>query len=104
MGHSTIKRPSVAVLIVLGLLLVTPHPAEADVIRGLGKVISGVLQLPLSTLAGTFSGPPIVGTLLGAINGTIQGIGLVASGALDLAASGISMAKMVGPYLIPIFL
>jgi len=79
-------------------------PAEADVIRGIVKVVSGVLQVPLSTLVGTFSGPPVIGTLMGAINGTLQGLGLMASGALDLARSGIDIAKTVGPYVLPFVL
>ena len=88
----------------VSLLFIQPVSAEADIIRGLGKMIMGVLQVPLSTLAGTFNGPPILGTVFGTINGVVQGIGLVASGAIDLAASGVSIAKTVGPYLIPIFL
>ncbi len=79
-------------------------PAEADILRGVKNVIAGVLSIPLSTLGGTFSGPPIIGTLMGAINGTVNGIGLVAQGTMDLAASGLSIAKSIGPYLIPIFL
>lgn len=85
-------------------LLVMAPPADADILSGVKNVIAGVLAIPLSTLGGTFSGPPIIGTLMGAINGTVNGIGLVAQGALDLAASGFSIAKSVGPYLIPIFL
>ena len=97
------KNPLVVVaLIVTSLLVATP--AEAALIRGIQEVIAGILQLPLSTISGTFSGPPVVGTLFGALSGAVQGIGLVAHGALELAASAVSVAKRVGPYLIPIFL
>ena len=79
-------------------------PAQADIIRGLQKIVAGVFQLPLSTLAGTFSGPPIVGTVVGALSGAFNGVGLVASGVLDLAASAVPIVKTVAPFLIPIFL
>ena len=83
---------------------VAAQPAEADIIRGLAKIVTGVFQFPVSTLAGTFSGPPILGTLMGAVNGTFQGIGLVASGLLDVTFSAMPIAKAVAPYLIPFFL
>jgi hypothetical protein len=76
-------------------------PAEANLIRGLGRLISGVLAIPISTVAGTFSGPPILGTALGAVNGVVRAVGMAAGGALDIAASGVSLAKMAGPVLLP---
>ena len=93
-----------AVLAVLLILVIGPPPAEANPISGIFKIIGGVLRLPLSTLIGTFSGPPILGTVFGAVNGAIQGLGMVASGALELVSDGVGVAKTVGPYLIPIFL
>jgi hypothetical protein len=59
-----------------------------------------VLGLPLSILAGTVSGPPIIGTLAGAVSGTINGVGLVLSGAVELAAAAIPVAKAVAPFLV----
>jgi hypothetical protein len=84
----------------VGLLLIAP-PAEAAIVRGLQEVIAGVLEVPLSTLVGTFTGPPVLGTVFGAVTGIIHGVGLVAHGALEFAASGVSIAKTVGPYLLP---
>ena len=92
--------PAAVPTLVAGLLLFA-QPAEANPISGIMKIVAGVLQVPLSTLAGTFSGPPIVGTVLGAVNGTIQGVGLVAGGALELALDGVAVAKTVGPFLLP---
>ena len=97
------KKILAAAALVLALLLVAP-PAEAAIVRGIQEVIAGIFQIPLSTISGTFSGPPVVGTVFGLLNGTVQGIGLVAHGALELAASVVSIAKAVGPYLIPVFL
>ena len=90
-------------LVGVGWLLLAP-PAHADILRGIGKMISGVLQVPLSTLAGTFTGPPILGTVIGALSGTFSGVGMALSGVLDLADSAIPIAKAVAPYLIPAFL
>ena len=97
------RRSAVSILLAVSLVVFAP-PAEADIIRGLGKVISGVLQVPLSTLAGTFNGPPLVGTVMGALTGTFNGVSLVASGLLDLAASAVPIVKTVAPFLIPIFI
>lgn len=72
--------------------------------RGLQEIVGGVLQLPIATLAGTFQGPPILGTVAGALTGVVGGVGLVARGVLDLAASVIPLAKRAAPFLIPIFL
>jgi hypothetical protein len=98
-----IKRLGGCAAALLTLLLCAP-PAEANVIRGIGQILSGVLAVPLTTLVGTFSGPPLVGTAMGAINGTFQGVRLVASGALELVSSGVAVAKTVAPYLLPFLL
>jgi hypothetical protein len=83
----------------LALWLLLATPAEASLFGGIAKVVTGVLTLPLSILAGTMNGPPIIGTLAGAVNGTISGVGLVLSGAVDLAAAAIPVAKAVAPFL-----
>ena len=78
--------------------------AEADILRGIQKIIGGVLSLPVSTLAGTFNGPPIIGTVAGALSGAVSGVGMILSGALDLAASAVPAAKAAAPYLLPFLL
>jgi len=85
-------------------LVVGAAPAQADIIRGLGKIVAGVFAIPVGVLAGTMSGPPILGTVLGLANGTINTIGLVAGGTLDIAASAIPAAKAVAPFLLPFLL
>ena len=103
MGHQTktITRRGLASALIVGVLLIAPAMAEANVVRGVGNIIAGVLHIPLSVLAGTFGGPPILGTALGAINGTIQGLGMVASGALELALDGVAVAKTAAPFVLP---
>jgi hypothetical protein len=98
------RRASAAALLLAWLLFANPASAEAAIVRGLQQVISGVFQVPISILVGTFSGPPVVGTVFGAVNGLVSGVGLVASGTLELAASGVSIAKMVAPYVLPFLL
>lgn len=95
MGRTFVR----GLLIVMGVLLLLATPAEASLFGGIAKIVTGVLGLPLSILAGTVNGPPIIGTLAGAVNGTINGVGLVLSGAVDLAAAAIPVAKAVAPFL-----
>ena len=47
--------------------------SEAAVVKGLQEVVAGVFQVPLSIISGTFSGPPIIGTLFGAASGLLSG-------------------------------
>jgi len=87
----------------LGGLSFTPR-ADAAIVRGIQEVLAGILQVPLSTIAGTFSGPPVIGTVFGAVHGVVSGVGLVTHGALELAASGVSIAKTVAPFVLPFLL
>ena len=78
-------------------------PASADVVRGVGKVLMGILGVPLDTIAGTFSGPPILGTVMGLLRGLFSGVTMVLGGTFELAMDGLSVAKAIAPYLLPIF-
>lgn len=80
------------------------QPAQANPISAISKVVAGILQVPVSIIVGTASGPPIVGTLMGAINGTFQGLGMVAGGVLELGMDGVALAKMAAPYVLPFLL
>ena len=84
----------------LGLWCCVPS-AEADIIRGIQRIVAGVFALPLNTIQGTFSGPPVIGTLLGAVNGTINTVTLVAGGALDILDTAVPLAQAVAPYVLP---
>ncbi len=85
----------------LAFLVIGAPAASANPLSGLVKIVAGVLQPVAGILAGTFGGPPLVGTLVGAVNGTFQGLGLVASGVTELAFDGVSLARMVAPYALP---
>jgi len=91
------------IVFVAGLLLAAT-PAHADIIRGVTKIIGGVLALPMSALAGTLNGPPVIGTLVGAVSGVFNGVGMVLGGVLDVASSAIPLAKAVAPYVLPFIL
>ena len=99
-----VRQAGLAAALAIGVFVAIAPRAEANAIDGVMDIVSGVLNVPLATLQGTFSGPPVIGTLFGAINGVLGGVALVGRGALELGAAGLQVAKMVGPYLIPIFL
>ena len=98
------KRLACLVVGLVAVWLAWPATAEAAIVKGILEVLTGILQVPLQTIAGTFSGPPVLGTVMGAASGLLQGTGLVAHGALELAMSGLSIAKTVAPYLLPFLL
>ena len=92
-------------VVALAITLLWPvPPASADIIRGVGKILMGILGVPVDTIAGTFSGPPIIGTLMGVLHGLFNGVGMVLGGTLEVAMGGLSLAKALAPYLLPIFL
>ncbi len=93
-----LRRVTRFAVLAVGFFLWAPS-AKADVLRGIMDVLSGVLVVPLSTLEGTFSGPPVIGTAFGALNGVVNGVSLVAQGAFELAASAVPIAKALAPFL-----
>ncbi len=92
-----------AAALFIGVILFAP-PAEAGIVKGIQEIVAGVLQVPLSTIAGTFGGPPIAGTLFGAASGLFNGVGLVASGVLNVAFGALGIAKTVAPFVLPFVL
>ena len=90
----------IVVTAVIAVLLVAPaSPASASLGAGLAYLIGGVFEPVRQTLAGTFGGPPILGTAFGLIGGTLRGAMMVTRGALEL----IPVAAKLAP-LIPVFL
>ena len=86
--------------LVIGMLCVGwPRPASADLVRGVEYIVAGVFEVPRATLAGTFGGFPIVGTVFGFLGGTLRGLAMVTRGTLEL----IPVAAQLAP-LIPVFL
>ncbi len=91
---------SVALVLLLGPA--TPK-AHAGFLDGVGDVVAGAFALPLDILSGTFSGPPVIGTVSGVLNGAMHTIGYTARGVFKLAGAAAPVAMSVAPFL-PIFL
>lgn len=66
-------------------------------------IVGGVFAIPMGVLGGTFGGPPIIGTIGGALRGTLQAVGLTTRGAFKLVGVAVPLAAKVAP-LIPLFL
>ena len=81
------------------LLVVPAAPASASLGAGIAYLLGGVFEPVRQTLAGTFGGPPILGTVFGLLGGTLRGVMMVARGALEL----VPVAAKLAP-LIPVFL
>ena len=73
--------------------------AEAAIVKGLQEVVAGLLQLPLSTLSGTFHGPPVIGTVNGVLAGTMDTLSYTARGVMGLAGAAIPSAATLAPFL-----
>ena len=95
------KRSRALAAVAATILLAAPPPADAEIVRGLAKMLYGIVALPVGILTGTASGPPILGTAAGAVSGAWTGARFLASGAWDLAASGVAVAKMAAPFVLP---
>ncbi|HEX9780926.1 MAG TPA: hypothetical protein VGB20_06910 [bacterium] len=98
-----LRRVIPSVLAFLLVFAVLAPDAHANIFRGLGYLIAGILQLPVSTLAGTLGGPPVIGTVAGALGGAVRGVGLIGRGAFEIAGDAVGLAMRYGP-LVPLFL
>ena len=95
-------RPVAEAVLAAGVsLMLMATPAEADIVRGIGKILGGVLTVPVAVLQGTVQGPPLFGTAVGALNGVLKGAEMIVGGVFDIAASAISAAKSAAPFVLP---
>lgn len=60
---------------------------------GAQRIFLGVFELPLQVVKGTFYGPPVIGTVSGALSGTFLTFSNVMGGAFDMAAASAPYAK-----------
>jgi hypothetical protein len=74
-------------------------PAHADLLGGLADLVQGVISLPVNVLAGTLSGPPVLGTVGGVLTGTVNTINYTARGLLGVAGAAIPTASTLAPLL-----
>ena len=80
-----------------------PSCQANELVGGIGDILNGVLAIPVDMVAGTLSGPLLLGTVGGALHGTLRALGSTARGVLRLIGVAIPLAAKAAP-LIPIFL
>lgn len=69
-----------------GALAAEQQP-DPSFLHGLGKVIDGmVLEFPKNVLEGTLDGPPVVGTVLGALGGAARASQKTFEGLMEMSA------------------
>jgi hypothetical protein len=87
-------------LSVLAAASLWPAPAaHANVFGALADLFQGVIALPMNVLAGTFSGPPVIGTINGVLAGTVNTLSYTTRGLLGLAGAAIPAASALAPFL-----
>ena len=103
---SRVARRLVGAGLVVGLAISPAGIARADndLVGGIGDIIGGVLALPMGILSGTFSGPPIIGTVSGAAFGAVQAVSSTARGLLRLVGCAVPAAASLAPYALPFLL
>ena len=92
-----------AFLLLSLLIVVAPATCHASLTGGIMDLVGGVFAIPMGILQGTFGGPPIIGTIGGALQGTLQAVALTTRGALELVGVALPLAAKIAP-LIPLFL
>ena len=93
-----------AALALGAVLVVAPPnpPAHAflgALFAGISDLIQGVFALPVHILAGTMSGPPIIGTVGGVLTGAMQTVTSTTRGVFRLLTVAIPIAAKAAPYL-----
>ncbi len=85
---------------ILILFILFAHPSCFAASAGSNLFVSGFtrlllapLQLPLRLLQGTFQGPPGIGTVSGALSGTIGTITNLLGGAFDMVTASAPLVK-----------
>ena len=97
-------------LVIVGVMLavvVAPQMARADdaggLMSGISDLFSGIFAIPVGVISGTLSGPLIIGTVGGALQGVLNTIGYTTRGVLQILGVAIPIATKAAP-LIPVFL
>lgn len=88
----------------LGALILAAPAYAGNLANGLVDVISGPLELPKQIIVGTLTGPPIIGTLAGAVTGAFAAIGTTLRGVAEVAAGSVSLGSSLAPYVLPFVL
>ena len=84
---------------ILWLVLMLPPAYAGDVEnvsyveRGVQRIFSAAFQLPIYLVKKTFNGPPLLGTLDGALSGTFYTVSSLIGGTFDVVRGTIPYAK-----------
>ena len=94
----------IAVGALLFALFIGPAQAvRADEVGGImaafSDIFSGVMAIPMGIIGGTFGGPPIIGTVGGAMMGAVNTLSYTLRGVLRLVGVAIPLATKAAPYL-----
>ena len=94
-------RQCSAILFFVGFFLIAApaQPARADIVGGAADIVVGALSLPFEILKGTLTGPPVVGTLIGAVNGSIHTVGYATRGLFRIAQGAVPLVMKLLPFL-----
>jgi len=101
MGGKTlpVSRWLLAGAIIVTITMAAPGHAEASLTGALSDLFNAVFAIPMGALSGTMSGPPLVGTLGGALFGAVNTLGYTMRGALQLVGVAIPLALKAAPYI-----
>jgi len=75
--------------------------ASEELFGGVGDVVQGAFAIPMGTLAGTLGGPPVIGTMVGAVTGAFGTAYYTTRGAFRIAGSVIPLARAAAPFFLP---
>lgn len=96
-------RCRVILPVALGLLLLAA-PAHAGLAEGIVDVLSAPFEIPKQILVGTFTGPPILGTVAGAFSGAFSAVGRTLRGVGEIASGALGLGSALAPYALPFVL
>ncbi len=95
-----IKSAVIASSLLLIILLIPSNSFAASIYQdtnrftyGAKRILTAPFQIPVRTLQGTLSGPLIVGTVGGILQGTFHTVGDLIGGVFDMAAAAAPYAK-----------
>ena len=97
-------RPSIVWLVVLLITALSATAHAGNLTQGLIDVVTGPLELPKQVVVGTFTGPPLLGTIAGVFTGTFSAVGTTLRGVAELASGALGLGSALAPYALPFLL
>lgn len=96
------RRRWIIGVVIVHLFVFQPLAAAdpiGDVVGGIGDLVTAVFAIPMGVVQGTLSGPPIIGTVGGALTGTVYALSSTLGGVFKLIRAAIPFAGAAAPYL-----